>query len=127
MSLVPVTSHPRFDAANASFQAALPALNPTTRFPTSIPTEVNMRRAVESLRAGIEQLEPMTAPSDAWLHQPARAAIASAQQAIELLASPIEAVASGKVDPSTGSVETADTIKAVRELIARADAASMLE
>jgi hypothetical protein len=127
MSLVPVTSHPRFDAASASFQAALPALVPATRFPTSIPTEVNMRRAQDSLRAGIELLQPMTEPSDLWLHQPANAAIAAAKQAVELLAGPIQAVASGAVSPSTGSAETAAIIKDVRELIARADAATALD
>jgi hypothetical protein len=126
MSLVPVTSNPRFTAAEAAFREALPALNPSTRFPTSIPTELNMRRAVDALQAGVSELRPMTAPSDAWLHQPARAAIAQAEAAIELLRTPISAVASGAVEPRTGSKETAAAVQQARELIEHAVNATIL-
>lgn len=126
MSLVPVTSHPRFSAASEAFQAALPQLNPTTRFVTSIPAELEIRRAIDSLQVGIAELQPMTSPSDLWLHQPARAAIGAAEQAVKLLQLPIAELAAGTVTPQTGSKETAAAVAQARELIARADAATIL-
>jgi hypothetical protein len=126
MSLTPVTSHPRFTAASEHFQAALPLLNPTTRFLTSIPTSEKITGAIAELKAGIAELEPMTAPTDLWLHRPARSAMANAQQAIDLLAGPLAALAAGTVTPQTGSAETAKAVAEARMRVSTAVAAAAL-
>jgi hypothetical protein len=126
MSLAPVTSHPRFAAAATAFETALPLLNPTTRFPTSIPSLERMKEAGAELRIGIAELYPMQSPSTQWLHQPARLAIAQAERAIELLRPVAKEVGSGALDPSVGSEPSAAAVREAREAITRAIAAATL-